>query len=67
MVIRLKRKQILINEAEHKSIYGILEQLAGVCYIDALSGDIRCRKCHNVVHIDLHRRYAFCSLDGMLI
>ena len=63
----MKKEQILINKTSEKVYCDLIEQLAESCYIDVLTGRFHCKKCHNIVYIDLSRRYAFCPEHGMLI
>jgi hypothetical protein len=62
-----KAKQILATRDTKKEIHKSLDQLFENCYIDALTGRVHCKKCNKVVHIDLSRKYVFCSVHGMLI
>ena len=63
----MNSRQILANKTLINEDHGLLGQLAENCYMDLLTGEFHCRKCHNVVHIDLSRKYAFCPVHGMLI
>ena len=60
-------RQILVNKISNNGSHDLLEKLSESCYIDVLTGECHCRKCHNAVHIDLSRHYAFCPVHGMLV
>ena len=64
---KMKRRLTLVNNSFDKTISGLLEELAEACYMDKTTGEFHCRKCKNIVHIDLSRHYAFCPVDGRLI
>jgi hypothetical protein len=63
----MKRKQMFVNNSFEKATSDLLNELAEVCYFDLSKGEFCCRKCHNIVYIDLSRHYAFCPVDGMLV
>ena len=60
-------KQNIKTKNIKKSIHKQLDQLFENCYIDPLSGRFHCKKCDNVVHVNLSERVVFCSVHGMLI
>lgn len=63
----MRTKQILVHKNEREEIHQLLDRLFENCYIDALTGNFHCKKCKNVVHIDLSRRLVFCSVHGLLV
>ena len=60
-------EQILTNMTLSNGNHEMLEQLAENCYIDPLTGDFHCRKCHNVVNIDLSRYLCVLSCICMIV
>ena len=62
----MKKRQILINKTSEKVHCEFMEQLIKNCYFDASTGEFYCLKCHNVIHFDFSRHYAFCKVHGML-
>lgn len=57
----MKQKHLLVNKIDNKDIHRLLDKILENCYIDAISGKFRCKRCHNVVHIDWYRNKAFCT------
>ena len=62
-----KENQIIKTINKKKKIHKQLNQLFENCHIDSLSGRFHCKKCNNVVHVNLSERVVFCSVHGMLI
>ena len=60
-------KQFLVSKENRKELHGLLDQILEVCYIDVLTGKFYCRRCKNVVHIDLSQKLVYCPLHGVLI
>jgi len=65
--MKKKEKQIIKTRNKKKKIHKPLDQLFENCYIDPISGRFHCKKCNNLVHINLAERVVFCSIHGMLI
>ena len=63
----MKGRQMLVNKTSNGVNSDIFEQLVENCYIDVSTGEFHCRRCHNIVHIDLPRHYVFCPVHGMLV
>ena len=47
----------------HEPLYHLFED----CYIDPINGRFHCKKCDNLIHVNLSQRIVFCSAHGMLI
>ena len=62
-----KAKQIQVTRYKKKGIQESLDHLFENCYIDPISGRFHCKKCDNLVHVNLSERVVFCSVHGMLI
>jgi hypothetical protein len=62
-----KAKQNFKTRNKKKKIDKQLDQLFENCYIDPISGRFHCKKCNNLVHVNLSKRVVFCSVHGMLI
>ena len=60
-------KQNLKTRKIKKDIHKQLDQLFENCYIDPISGRFHCKKCDNLVYVNLAERVVFCSVHGMLI
>ena len=39
-------RQILVNKISYNGGHDLLEKLSESCYIDVLTGEFHCRKCH---------------------
>ena len=62
-----KAKQNLKSRDTKKGFNKQLDQLFDNCYIDPISGRFHCKKCNNLVNVNLASRVVFCSVHGMLI
>ena len=62
-----KVNQNVISEVSEHEIHKTLDQLFEICYIDALTGFFRCKKCNSKVNIDLSRLYVYCPNHGMIL
>ena len=65
--MKRKAKQNFATSNTKKEINEPFDQLFENCYIDPLSGRFHCKKCDNVVHVNLSERVVFCSVYGMLM
>lgn len=66
-MMKKNTKQVLVNTNHRKEFHSLLDQLFDACYIDILTGKFRCKKCDNVVHIDLSQKLVHCPIHGLLI
>ena len=62
-----KAKQIQVTRDTRRGVHRQLDQLFENCIIDTISGRFRCKKCDNLIQVNLAERVVFCSVYGMLI
>jgi hypothetical protein len=67
MIMNRKAKQDFKIRNKNKKIHEQFDQLFENCYIDPISGRFHCKKCDNLVHVNLAKRVVFCSVHGMLV
>ena len=61
------KNQVCINKTAKKNIHTLLDELFDYCYIDYMTGRFHCKKCNNVLHVDLSKKLVFCPVHGMVI
>ena len=63
----MNNNQVSINKSTKNNIHNLIDELFDKCYIYCLTGHFHCKKCNNVVHIDLSQKLVFCPVHGMLL
>ena len=58
----MKGKQILCLKDLIKQEHNFLDILLENCDINPSTGQFYCKRCKNLVHIDWHRKIAFCDI-----
>ena len=62
-----KAKQIQVTRDKSRGVLKQIDQLFENCIIDKISGRFHCKKCDNLIQVNLAERVVFCSVYGMLI
>jgi hypothetical protein len=63
----MKKNQICMSKTTKKNIHALLDELFDYCYVDYITGRFHCKKCKNIVYIDLSKKLVFCPVHGLLI
>jgi len=58
----MKQKQVLIFEDVNKQNHEFLDIILGNSDIDPNTGQLYCKRCKNLLHIDWHRKLASCGI-----
>ena len=65
--MKQKTKQNFKTRDKKNRFHKQLDQLFENCYVDPISGRFHCKKCNNLVNVNLSKRVVFCSIHGMLV